>query len=193
MDQECHLNGIKLQMCSEGKTEKTTQQQHATKITHLCFSIIFPGLMEVPDVWQNHQVWHPGQQPWCILNPILFLTLLLSDATHLLGWHPTRALGWLKRETFWGIKLVNQESDGWVKIVVIDFCCFPFLLDFPSVNRSKFIEHAIEFVGHDVCWIVALCGIWGHIEAKAHRHTQQTIATKPLDSPSAIDYCATFT
>lgn len=117
------------------------------KKIHLCFSIIFPGFMDLPDVWQNHQVWHPGQQPWCILNPILFLTLLLSDGTHLLGWHPTRALGWLKRETFWGIKLVNQESDGWVKIVVIDFYCFPFLLDFPSVNRSKFIEHALEFVG----------------------------------------------
>lgn len=86
-----------------------------------------------------------------------------------------------------------MASNSCLGIVVIDFCCFPFLLDFPSVNRSKFIEHAIEFVGHDVCWIVALCGIWGHIEAKAHRHTQQTIATKPLDSPSAIDYCATFT
>ena len=147
MDQECHLNGIKLQMCSEGKTE----QNHPTttcneKNTSLLFDN-FPGFHGPSGCLTKPPGLASGSTALVHLNPILFLTLLLSDGTHLLGWHPTRALGWLKRETFWGIKLVNQESDGWVKIVVIDFYCFPFLLDFPSVNRSKFIEHALEFVG----------------------------------------------
>lgn len=117
----------------------------------------------------NHQVsWHPGQhqptaplvqQPGDFLNPIPFPTWLRGfDGSHLLGWHPTRAS--------------EPGSDGWVKIVVIDFRCFS--LKFFIFQAWKQVQ--VDWTCPWFCWrtwcmldrCTMNCGIRGHIEAIWH-------------------------